>query len=191
MSDLLKVRVGGSRYLCKWEKTIQVGNIKYPIVRVGDQWWITEDLKNDVGVYWVVNGVHYYKPNGDSYRALMALFPAGWRITTLSDLQTLNNLYSGQLEKLCSTEGWDGLGTNESGLNFLQNGAMDLNGRQVNVNESLHMRQYDASRPSINNDTYSYILYISGNSIVSRFAQPDNYNMYYPGRVPLRICCNA
>lgn len=190
MSDLLKVKVGGSRYLCKWEKTIQVGNIKYPIVRVGDQWWITEDLKNDAGNYRIVNNVHYYYPSTDSYVALMSLFPSGWRITTYADFQYLETLYSGQFEKLCSTSGWDGLGTNESGLNLTQNGCINGYGDLINTSECWHMTQYDASRPNINNSSSGHVFYLNSGSISLRTDSLD-IGWYIKGRIPLRICCNV
>lgn len=45
MSDLLKVSVGGSNYLCKWSPSyVEIGGRKYHIVKIGPLLWIKENL---------------------------------------------------------------------------------------------------------------------------------------------------
>lgn len=47
MSDLLKVRIGGSDYLCKWEEPgsyVKIGGRRYPVVKIGNQEWLAENL---------------------------------------------------------------------------------------------------------------------------------------------------
>ena len=46
MSDLLKVKVGGSDYLCRWEKsyTVKIGGKRYPYVQIGNNLWLAENL---------------------------------------------------------------------------------------------------------------------------------------------------
>ena len=175
--------------LVKMPPIIEIGGITYGTVEVNGLIWITEDLKNDIGDYIIVNGEHYYKPSYNFYTALMAILPTGWRVENENDLTGLVNFYSGHLEKLCSTDGWDGIGTNESGLNFLQKGALNFNGTLQNNNESWHMRQYDASRPDINTNTRSLVIYNNNGIISSYWDNKDQGN--YKGWIPLRCCRNA
>ena len=45
MSDLLKVRIGGSSYLCKWEPDYRIiGGRKYKTTVIGNQEWLAENL---------------------------------------------------------------------------------------------------------------------------------------------------
>lgn len=176
--------------LIKMPPIIEIGGITYGTVEVNGIIWLAEDLKNDIGDYRIVNGEHYYKPSSSFYTSLMAILPAGWRVETENDLSGLLSFYSGHLEKLCSTDGWNGIGTNESGLNFLQKGALDYNATLQNAEQSWHMRQYDASRPGVNTDTSSLVIY-NNNGIISSYWGDKEQGSYNRGWVPLRCCCNA
>ena len=121
MSDLLKVKVGGSSYLCKWtDNTVTVGNIAYKYVRVGNFYMITENLRYHTS--------RYYYPNKDSsleasmgllyeayymFNEIIPILPSGWRVPTKADFQALysfdsvSNNYISQLDG-----GSDSRGTN-------------------------------------------------------------------------------
>lgn len=175
--------------LVKMPPTVEIGGITYGTVEVNGIIWLSEDLKNNIGDYIIKNGEHYYKPSSSFYTSLMAILPTGWRVETANDLDGLVSFYSGHLEKLCSTDGWDGIGTNESGLNFLQKGALNISGDLQSSSESWHMRQYNASNPSINNDTASLVLYKNNGVISSKWDNKDSG--IYKGYAPLRCCRNA
>jgi len=117
MSDLLKVNIGGSSYLCKWESPYNViGGRKYKTVVIGNREWLAENLDyafsglnistarntNPNGCYYN-NDKASYGIDG-TYKCGMLynyyavkyledhksdLLPSGWRVPTRADFSDL------------------------------------------------------------------------------------------------------
>jgi len=94
MSDLLKVRVGGSKYLCKWElgNKVEIGGRWYPYVKIGNQLWLAENLKLEItgaisNSSYPEFGLYYNYSQMDTIDC-----PQGWRLPTHSDLINLANI---------------------------------------------------------------------------------------------------
>lgn len=134
MSDLLKVRIGGSDYLCKWDPNfVVIGGRKYKTVKIGNLIWIAHNLDwNFDG-----NGTYYdndsatYGPSGldfgllytwSSVDALSSLLPIGWRVATRADFSNLFSEVSNQASKLKTTTLWDNPGTDDFGWNGVPSG---------------------------------------------------------------------
>lgn len=117
MSDLLKVRIGGSNYLCKWEPSneVEIGGRKYKTVKIGSQIWMAENLdwkwneltiggerinspralyyNNDESSYGYNGmkfGLLYNNPAKDYIRDNLLTTSDGWRLPTESDTNALN-----------------------------------------------------------------------------------------------------
>ena len=119
MSDLLKVRVGGSDYLCKWEEpnTVEIGGREYRTVKIGNQEWLAENLDYkwtglDIGpsgtpsaqaAWYYNNDESTYGANGNKYGLLYnwwavnylsnhlseLMVPEGWHVPSKDEIQTL------------------------------------------------------------------------------------------------------
>lgn len=134
MSDLLKVKVGGSSYLCKWtDNTVTVGNIAYKYVQVGSFYIITENLR-----YHTVDAYCY--PNNDSslessmgllytaysvFNEIIPILPTGWRVPSKNDFAYLYDNVARPSNKYISTI--DG-GSDDYGLNIRLCGYRNMNG---------------------------------------------------------------
>lgn len=133
---------------------VVIGGRKYPIVTIGGQEWIAENLDwkygcniggtnpmnepnanylNDDEATNGVNGTKYgLKYNGYCIPEINALLTDGWRVATSSDWQTLRNYIGSNVagKKLKSTNGWaTNNGTDDYGFN-----GTPANGNGANVN---------------------------------------------------------
>lgn len=137
MSDLLKVRVGGSSYLCKWEPIehdyIVIAGGVYHFTKIGNLLWTTRNFSERI------DGVEVIYPNGnplneekygllykayDMFNKIVPLLPTGWRVPTANDFAALgsgNRLW----RTLASIE--EG-GTNEFEFNARLNGWRSASG---------------------------------------------------------------
>lgn len=129
MSDLLKVRIGGSSYLCKWEEPNQVviaGGI-YKFTKIGNLLWTTRNFAERI------SGIEVIYPNNNSvneekygllYKAydvfnrIIPILPDGWRVPTESDFSALGT--GGRLWRTLGAT--DEGGYNEFGFNANRNG---------------------------------------------------------------------
>lgn len=92
MSDLLKVRIGGSDYLCKWDDGKYVPT---EYVQIGSLLWTTKNLDLDLGTEGVDQLTHPWPDAGKLYTLDLILntlvLSDGWRVPYNEDYQ---NLYS-------------------------------------------------------------------------------------------------
>lgn len=103
--------------------TVNINGHDYTYVQIGSLFWLTEDLKEPAGTlntdYRVVANNYYYKYSSEN-KVNNLISGTGFRIATLSDFQ---NLFANvTAADLCSVDGWNGLGTDGSGLSFHQRG---------------------------------------------------------------------
>jgi uncharacterized protein (TIGR02145 family) len=118
--------------------TVKIGNKDYSIVKIGTQSWIGENYSGEGGVTFS-NGT---KPEYGKFYTLAEAkaiaLPAGWRLPTKEDFQTLLEVQGATLttegsftftnnvdviKKIMSTTGWkDFQGTNTSNFNILPAG---------------------------------------------------------------------
>lgn len=125
MSDLLKVRVGGSAYLCKWDDGKYVPS---EYVQIGSLLWTTKNLDLDLGTEGVNQLTHTWPAAGKLYTLGLILdtlqLGEGWRIPTDSDfwaLRTYVQNHSGSYNL------FQALVTTDNDYNSYENG-MDLFG---------------------------------------------------------------
>lgn len=145
MSDLLKVKVGGSSYLCKWEPSfVVIGGRKYKIVEIGNQIWTAENLDykfdgctigsssspGTPAAWYYNNDESTYGENGNKYGLLYNwhavkylndnLLMNGWHVATTTEWDALANAVGGTNvagTKLKSSTGWSsGNGTDDFGF---------------------------------------------------------------------------
>lgn len=130
--------------------TVTIGGRKYPVVQIGNQLWLAENLdyrwpnlaigglaysfsphanyyNNDSATYGV-DGLRYgllYNRAAIQYLESNKndLLPAGWRVPSLNNLNALVNSVSGDASKLKSTSGWvSGNGDNSTGFAAVPSG---------------------------------------------------------------------
>ena len=136
MSDLLKVKVGGSDYLCKWTdpRYVEIGGRDYLTVKIGNQQWLAENLdymfdglvfnpsdwnSTTRNCCYFHGGQTPYKSgygmlyNGYAMKYLndncATLLPSGWHVPSKSEFSTLITAVGGTSvagKKLKSTSGW-------------------------------------------------------------------------------------
>jgi uncharacterized protein (TIGR02145 family) len=124
MSDLLKVKVGRSDYLCKWEKihSVKIGGRRYRTVIIGNQEWLAENLdyvwnglsiggsgtSTDSHAWYYNNNETDYGIDGTYKCGLLynwyaadyldnnkaTLLPDGWRLPDINDYNILESVVS-------------------------------------------------------------------------------------------------
>lgn len=139
MSDLLKVRVGGSSYLCRWEKeySVKIGDRRYPAVKIGNQLWMAENLDNDITeyTYHYLNYGAYYtvsEINTGIGQLLQSCGVTGWHVPTMDEMNTMIDYVAAQEGTTRAYAGKYLLSTSETGsvddrygLSLLLNGSYD------------------------------------------------------------------
>lgn len=123
---------------------VEIGGRKYPVVKIGNQLWMAENLD------WKKSGINIggsltYSPNAWYYNNDEATFgydgnkfgllynyaaaeiikeglTDGWRIPIQTDWETLKQYVADDGNKLKSTQYWNTPGTNETGFNMFGSG---------------------------------------------------------------------
>lgn len=136
-----------SGYLLKFKQTysVKIGGRKYPVVKIGNQLWMAENLdysdstitcsypNNDSATYGY-NGLKYGAYyNKSEYGRLSSYIQAnvpGWHLATVSDLQGLDSLLGSSIGiDLCSNSGWNGTQGNDTyNFNLKPAGYINKNG---------------------------------------------------------------
>ena len=138
--------------------TVTINGSVYPTVTIGNQVWTTQNYSGPGGNEVAANTGDPIL-NGNYYNADNIVLPAGWRIPSRQDFNTLLSNYSSAInasgdvicdkaiiEGLISTTGWDGLtGTNSTGFNAYSAGS--LYGNYPNLTKQ---RENDLRRLSYN-----------------------------------------
>ena len=162
MSDLLKVRVGGNNYLCKWEpNVVRIGGIQYNYKQIGNLIWITENLRNVTEHCW--NPQYPSDLNGKLYKPyyfneIRELLPAGWRIPSQSDTNTLKDVSTKSNDYIVEELG----GTNLTGFSAPLPGYINSSGAFKSSNESCLI--WTTTK---NGDTNGYNIDISKNQTIN------------------------
>lgn len=111
--------------------SVVIGGREYPVVQIGNQLWLAENLKYD-GVDHILNsdGEYFYHIGA----SLGDVLPEGWRIPYAPDIDTLvNNLNPNGVNKCSAVDtgysAWDRYAIGGSGLNFYPYG-YNTNGEQ-------------------------------------------------------------
>lgn len=129
---------------------VRIGQNDYPVVQIGSQYWIAENLREQIGEIGVdcfycnndssrsEDGFLYKKEtifnsNGSLKKYFASLLPNGWRLPTYTDIDNLEGFIgTGAGKKLKSTTGWiysyggtDDYGFNGKPLGYMEDGAWD------------------------------------------------------------------
>ena len=139
MSDLLKVKVGGSDYLCKWKNSryAEIGGREYPVVKIGNQLWMAENLDyKPTGVTIGTNAWYYnndeqtygyrgllYSWNGVSAVIDSNSLPSGWRVPSKADFDNLVLTVGSDAAKKLKALSFGG--TDDFGFSILNAGSHD------------------------------------------------------------------
>jgi uncharacterized protein (TIGR02145 family) len=177
--------------------SVEIGGRSYPVVRIGNQLWMTENLD------WKANGITigassssttdpnamYYNQredlygiNGNKYgllyntpavSAISNLIPSGWRIPSIQDINNLTTyLGTDYIIKLRTTTGWSNTnGNNESGFSMNPSGGyyQEWNGLAfVNITTAFYMWLSDFD--SSTNHEYQFVC---GDNTLTRTNPPD------------------
>lgn len=104
------------------QKTVHIGEYDYPFVKIGNLYWLAENLKEDWGTnVWFENNQSKYEPlkygrlyRYDSVNTIQSLLPSDWRIPSRSDFENLFSIYPNWQDYVITDYG----GTNLTGLNY-------------------------------------------------------------------------
>ena len=123
---------------------VEIGGRRYPVVKIGNQLWMAENLDwKKSGIF--IGGDITYSPNawyynndettfgynGNKFGLLYNYAAAkiikegltdGWRIPNQADLEMLKQYVADDGNKLKSTQYWNTPGTNETGFNMFGSG---------------------------------------------------------------------
>jgi uncharacterized protein (TIGR02145 family) len=189
---------------------VTFGNIKYPYVKIGNLYWMTENLRNPIGNknidYWEYdNGSNPRKyglvyrdtsimkavPDGSPTTEMAALLHDGWRIPTRGDFYNLGSglsEYDGKA--LLSVE--DG-GTDTKGFNgrlsgdYREAGHVYSDAGFINVNSVLDL--YTSEYYGLASQRYSFTIRTGGGSPRITYGNGIGGETYL--YCCLRLCCNA
>lgn len=123
--SLLKLKIGNKVYLAKYESpkpTVTIGGRKYPIVQIGNLWWMAENL--DLDDYGAVNSSNPNYGKLYPFSAISSIpIPSGWRIPTDADGISLCGSNGTSAVKY-RVSNWDN-GTNITGFSAVPAGYND------------------------------------------------------------------
>ena len=140
-----------SGYLLKFKQTysVNIGGRRYPVVKIGNQLWMAENLdwkfegcvigtgdmttteprgnyyNNDENTYGINGNKYGLLYNWPSAKSINDMLTDGWRVPSLEDISILSNyLVDNQSLKLKSSSGWydGGNGTDEYGFSAVPTG---------------------------------------------------------------------
>ena len=191
MSDLLKVRIGGGDYLCKWDPNfVVIGGRKYKTVKIGNQLWMAENLDfKPTGVRVGTNAWYYnndeqtygyrgllYSWNGVSVVIDSNLLPSGWRVPAKVDFDNLVLTVGSDAAKKLKASSFGG--TDDFGFSILNAGYHVYEGFGDEVTGFWTTSNYSSSAKDApwfynNSDSWSwaYITFTGVNAIPIRLVK--------------------
>ena len=145
--------------LLKFKKTysVKIGGRQYPVVKIGNQLWLAENLKYHTTVdFKYPNGSTDNEErygllyNSDGMDEIKSLNLSGYRMPSYSDIETLCTSFSDNYEALLdsSSDIWGGIGTNLSGFSAVPSGSYNNGSVSYNVFGSEQIVWTDTLYPS-------------------------------------------
>lgn len=145
------ILTNGANSLTRGGDTVTIGGRAYPVVKIGNQLWMAENLDwKFTGCVIGASGTSTSEPRGNYYNndettygvngnkygllynwlaatQINSLLTDGWKVPTNTDFTTLKNFVSNDSSKLKATSIWSPVGTDDYKFSAVPNGNYSAN----------------------------------------------------------------